>query len=75
MSPMPLTDNPELLTVDELATRLRIGRSTAYQLCREAGFPAVRVRGQIRVMAAELADWLKSRSGWSAKLRRVRAGR
>ena len=54
------TDYPELLTVDELAARLRIGRSTAYVLCREPGFPAVRVRGQIRILAAELASWLNN---------------
>lgn len=49
---------PALLTVPELAARLRIGLRTAYNLCHEPDFPAMRVGGQIRVSEIALARWL-----------------
>jgi excisionase family DNA binding protein len=47
-----------LMTVAELQTRLRIGRSTAYRLCKQPTFPAVRVGGQIRIPVDSLERWL-----------------
>lgn len=52
-----------MLTVRELAERLRISRASAYLLCRQAGFPAVRIGGQIRVPVVELENWLAQRVG------------
>lgn len=51
---------PEFLTVDELATRLRIGRTAAYALCRANGFPAIRVGGSIRIPIKQFNEWLES---------------
>ena len=48
-----------LLTISEVAERLRIGRTAAYGLCRQPGFPAARVGRQHRVSEAELEAWLR----------------
>ena len=37
---------------------LRIGRSTAYALCHQPEFPAIRVGGQIRVRTEALDAWI-----------------
>jgi excisionase family DNA binding protein len=51
----------KLLTVEDVAARLRIGRTKAYELCNRQGFPALRVDGQIRVPEDSLRDWVLSR--------------
>lgn len=48
----------EILTVAELAARLKISRNSAYKLCQEAGFPAVRVGGSIRIPVRLLDEWM-----------------
>lgn len=58
---MPEHDVPRMLTVGELAKRLRCGRTKAYRLCHELGFPAVRIGGLLRVDAVELERWLAER--------------
>ena len=49
---------PSVLTVPEVARRLRIGRTSAYRLCQQPGFPAIRVGGQIRVPEEALHFWM-----------------
>jgi excisionase family DNA binding protein len=70
-SPMPLEELPAFLTVEEAATVLRIGRTSAYLLCQrwrltggETGLPVVRVGRQLRVPRAALERMTGSR--WSA---------
>jgi excisionase family DNA binding protein len=56
---MPATaERPELLTLNELAEYLRIGRRTAWQLVNEGAVPAVKVGGQWRIPRAELDEQL-----------------
>lgn len=55
---MQTAEAPTVLTVAEVARRLRISRVSAYRLCRDRGFPAARVRGQIRIPAAAFERWL-----------------
>lgn len=53
-----------MLTVDEVAARLRLSRPTIYRMLAAGILPGVRVsghRGAIRVPAAELDDWLSTR--------------
>lgn len=51
----------EFLTVSEVASLLRVGRTTIYEICRyNPDFPAIRVGRQVRVLKSELLDWLKS---------------
>ena len=52
------SSKPSVLTVPEVAKRLRIGRTSAYQLCARPDFPALRVGGQIRVAEDALQRWL-----------------
>jgi excisionase family DNA binding protein len=55
MCDMPsTTEPPELLTLNELADYLRVGRRTAWQLVNEGAVPAVKVRGQWRILRAEV---------------------
>ena len=56
------TENPEdaLLTVTEVADRLRVSRGKVYDLCREEGFPSIRVGGLYRVRSSDLDGWLEA---------------
>jgi excisionase family DNA binding protein len=55
-------DRPELLTLNELADYVRIGRRTAWQLLNDGTVPAVKVRGQWRILRAEVDARLGYRS-------------
>jgi excisionase family DNA binding protein len=52
----------ELLTVKELAEILRIGRSSAYELCRQNEFPVVRIGKNIRISKGALFEWIERES-------------
>jgi excisionase family DNA binding protein len=51
-----------LLTVKELAEVLRIGRSSAYELCRQHEFPVLRIGRSIRIPRKALFDWMERES-------------
>jgi excisionase family DNA binding protein len=51
---MSTVEQPELLTLGELAVYLRVSRTTAYQLVTTGKVPAVKVGGQWRIPRAEL---------------------
>lgn len=60
-----LTDRPEVLTVDEAADVLRIGRSAAYRLARQwratggrEGIPVITLGRTLRVPRQALEDLL-----------------
>lgn len=63
--PMTKSTTPEVLTVPELASRLRIGPRSAYRLCARPGFPAVRLGNLIRIPVDQLEDWLRDEAGTS----------
>ena len=46
---------PKLLTVDEVATQLRVGRSKAWTLVLSGAIPSVKI-GQSRRVSAEAVD-------------------
>ena len=48
------TEREELLTLGELAARLRVSTRTAYRLVYDGAVPAVKVGGQWRILRAEL---------------------
>jgi excisionase family DNA binding protein len=52
-----------LLSVAEVAARLRVSRVTAYRLIWRGALPALRVGGQIRIDVRELEDWLRREAG------------
>jgi excisionase family DNA binding protein len=55
---MPSTDQRYFLTVDELATYLRVSRTTAYELVWSGKVPRLRVGGRWRIPRAELEQQL-----------------
>jgi len=54
-------DDKKFLTVEEVAAVLRIGRTKAYELVKEPGFPAVKIGNQIRIISDELYGYLKNK--------------
>ena len=81
-------DDDAILTLQEVAALLKIGKKTAYTMVQQGELPAFRVRGQWRCRRADLEDWIaqqvvgtgrKTRAGGSrggGKRRRAeRAGR
>jgi excisionase family DNA binding protein len=50
-----------LITVEEAARRLGIGRSLAWRLVRSGELPSVRLGRLVRIPEQSLADWLKQR--------------
>jgi excisionase family DNA binding protein len=62
------TERPRgrLLRVPEVAERLRVGKSTVYELIAKGALPAIQLRGRgstVRVDENELERWLKD--GWA----------
>lgn len=51
-------NNALFLTVSEMAQLLRIGRSSAYELCNSNQFPVLRVGKSIRIPKKGLHDWI-----------------
>lgn len=56
---MPTLDNTALLlTVEEAAARLRIGRSTVYELIRTGELETVQIGRSRRVVPESVADYV-----------------
>lgn len=51
---------PLVLTVNQLADILGIGRNTAYSIVRSGQIPSVRVGRQIRISRGALMDFLNT---------------
>ena len=51
----------EWLKVPEVAEKLRIARSRAYELVADGEIPAVRIGRSVRVSRKELDRWLEDR--------------
>lgn len=60
-----------LLTVDEMAELLRIGRSSAYELCRQKEFPVVRIGRNIRIPKRALLEWVENQAERSMAFERI----
>lgn len=59
---MDYTNLPLILSVDQLAEVLRVGRNTAYDLVRSGQIRSVRVGRQIRIPRDALIDFLSQNS-------------
>lgn len=53
-----ITENDTLLTLNEVAKILKIGRAKAYELPKIVGFPAIKIGRQYRVLYSDLIQWL-----------------
>jgi excisionase family DNA binding protein len=56
-------DYPAVLTVQQLADFLNIGRNAAYEQCHRPGFPALRIGKQLRIPRDALLRWLDAQTG------------
>lgn len=52
------TVHPDLLTVQQVADRLQLGRNKVYALVNSHAIPAFRVGGSIRVPREALGRWV-----------------
>lgn len=59
---LTITDDRILLTVEETAKMLGIGRSLTWRLVQEGRLPSVRLGRLVRVPRAELEVWLQEHS-------------
>lgn len=58
-----MTENRMTVSVEEMAARLGISRSVAYQLVKEPDFPAIRVGGRRLIIPVKsLERWLDERA-------------
>ena len=48
----------DVVSVEELAKMLKIGRNTAYELVRSGRMPSIKIGRQIRVTKREVIDYL-----------------
>ncbi|MCM3739192.1 helix-turn-helix domain-containing protein [Oceanobacillus luteolus] len=58
-------ETPRFLTVPEAAEILRIGRTSAYELCRQSehnGFPAIKDGQKIRIPYNALMNWIEQQT-------------
>jgi len=53
------TKNKTLMTVDEVATVLKINRQTVYRLVKSGKLPAYKVASVIRIEESTVADYLE----------------
>lgn len=50
----------KFITVEEMGEYLNIGRSKAYELCRQPGFPKLTIGRLIRIPYEGLNEWISS---------------
>lgn len=58
---------PLLITVDEAAQMLSMGRTKLYDLIRYEGFPVVRFGKAVRVRPSDMYTWLEKRKEQEAE--------
>ncbi len=63
---IPLTKSTGLLRAKDVAQRLNISRSKAYQLMQSGDIPTVRFSGTVRVLQRDLDEFIqRSWTGWN----------
>ncbi|NBV15772.1 helix-turn-helix domain-containing protein [Janthinobacterium sp.] len=59
-----MSDHPaEILTIDEVAVYLKVGKRTVYRLASSGRVPAFKLGGTWRFRRAELDQWIASQIG------------
>jgi excisionase family DNA binding protein len=58
MKPKALDDMPDLLTVEETISILRVGRNTTYEAIRQGVIPSIRLGRNIRIPKKGLLELL-----------------
>ena len=57
-----MTDLAPVMTVDDLADYLQVGKKTLYKMADDGAIPAVKVAGQWRFYRPTIDAWLKTLS-------------
>lgn len=52
---------PHLLTVEEVATRLRVSKTTVYRMIERRVIPFYRYPGAVRILEADVRAYLRAR--------------
>jgi excisionase family DNA binding protein len=63
-----VADTPEVLTLEEASSLLRVSEDAVLRLVVQQILPGRQIDGQRRFLRAALADWLRQRSGKAALL-------
>lgn len=53
-----MSKDDSILTIDQVATLLKICKVKAYELAHQKGFPAIKIGRAIRVSKTALYDWI-----------------
>lgn len=64
-------DYPDVLTVAEMKTLLRIGTTKAYELTKLKGFPVVELGGKKLIPKESLRKWLEEQAQQEKRYLRV----
>lgn len=51
-----------VLTVTEVAERLKVGRNTAYELFNQRDFPSFRIGKKLKITESAFENWLNRQS-------------
>ena len=51
----------EVLTIREVAIRLKLAGKTVYSMAQRGEIPAFKIRGQWRIQGSDLQAWIESR--------------
>jgi excisionase family DNA binding protein len=54
-------EDKKFLTIEEVASILRISRTKAYELVREPGFPVIKIGKQLRIPADKFYEYCYER--------------
>ena len=49
----------EVMTVSEVAKRLRVSKDVVYQMCKSNELPSVKLGKQIRILGWQMKKWLE----------------
>jgi len=55
-------DAPDIMTVKEMASFLKLGISKSYELCRIKGFPSISFGKKIRIPKEALREWINNQA-------------
>lgn len=59
--PLATTHQPLLITIEEAAKLLRMGKTKIYNLINNEGLPVKRFGKMVRISVTELQEWLDAR--------------
>lgn len=51
----------EFYTISEIQKMLRIGKNQAYDLCKQEGFPSIKLGNGYRIPKSEFEEWCKKK--------------